>query len=148
MGQIIGQLMERKFRMDIPFLHGGLRPKGRDEIIERFQKDPAEKILIISLRAGGTGLNLTAANNVIHYDLWWNPAVETQATDRAHRIGQLRTVAVRRLITEGTLEERIDRTIGSKRNLANLAVGSGESWITEMSNEDIWQLVSLSRANG
>jgi uncharacterized Zn finger protein len=148
MGQIIGRLMGKKFRMDIPFLHGGLRPKGRDTIIERFQGDSAEKILIISLRAGSTGLNLTAANNVIHYDLWWNPAVEAQATDRAHRIGQSRTVAVRRLITEGTLEERIDKMIGNKRNLANLAVGAGESWITEMSNEDIWQLVSLSRGNG
>ncbi|MDR2664637.1 MAG: DEAD/DEAH box helicase family protein, partial [Puniceicoccales bacterium] len=147
MGQIIGQLMGKKFRMEIPFLHGGLRLKERDGMVERFQSDPAEKILIVSLRAGGTGLNLTAANNVIHYDLWWNPAVETQATDRAHRIGQRRAVTVRRLISEGTLEERIDEMIRAKKDLANLAIGSGESWITEMSNEDIRRLVTLSRGS-
>ncbi len=92
---------------------------------------------MLSLKAGGTGLNLTAANHVIHYDLWWNPAVESQATDRAYRIGQKNRVTVHRLITRDTFEERIDQMIQSKKELANLAVGTGESWVTEMSTTEL-----------
>ena len=95
------------------------------------------------MKAGGTGLNLTAANNVIHYDLWWNPAVEAQATDRAYRIGQKSNVMVYRLITTGTFEERIDQMIQSKKELANLTVGSGENWITELNNDQLRDLFSL-----
>lgn len=96
-----------------------------------------------SLKAGGTGLNLTAGNHVIHYDLWWNPAVEAQATDRAFRIGQQKNVMVHRLVTKGTLEEKIDDMLRSKKQLANLAVANGEKWIGELSNSEIKQLVAL-----
>lgn len=99
--------------------------------------------MIISLKAGGTGLNLTEASNVIHYDLWWNPAVENQATDRAYRIGQEKNVMVHRLITLGTFEEKIDEIIKSKKELADLTVSTGESWITEMSNRDLRDIFTL-----
>jgi SNF2 family DNA or RNA helicase len=103
------------------------------------------KIFILSLKAGGTGLNLTQAQNVIHYDLWWNPAVETQATDRAYRIGQKNKVIVHRLINKGTMEERIDEMIRDKRELANLTVSSGERWLGELSNKELKELVKLSK---
>ncbi len=119
----------------MPFLHGGLSRKRRDQIVHNFQNSSQVRTLVISLKAGGTGLNLTAATHVIHYDLWWNPAVETQATDRAYRIGQKRNVIVHRFITSGTFEERIDNIIQSKKELANLAVGSGEQWVTELNNK-------------
>ncbi|WP_395462953.1 helicase-related protein [Wolbachia endosymbiont of Cantharis cryptica] len=100
----------------------------------------------MSLKAGGTGLNLTAANHVIHYDLWWNPAVEAQATDRAYRIGQERNVMVYRLLSTGTFEERIDEMIQSKKELANLTISSGESWITEFNNDQLRDLVNIKNA--
>ena len=99
--------------------------------------------MLISLRAGGTGLNLTKASHVIHLDRWWNPAVEDQATDRAHRIGQARSVFVHRLVTTGTVEERIDEMITRKRDLAQRVVGSGESWLTELSTDDLREIVTL-----
>lgn len=102
-------------------------------------------MLIVSLRAGGTGLNLTAATHVVHYDRWWNPAVEDQATDRAHRIGQRRTVEVHKLVTAGTLEERIDDLLTSKRALAEQIVGAGESWVTELGDAELRDLIALSR---
>ncbi|MEK7339319.1 MAG: DEAD/DEAH box helicase, partial [Verrucomicrobiota bacterium] len=145
MGKIIANLMGEILKIQIPFLHGGLSPKARDEMVHDFQNSSNVRALIISLKAGGTGLNLTAASHVIHYDLWWNPAVEAQATDRAYRIGQKRNVIVHRLLTTGTFEELIDEMIKSKKELANLAIDSGENWITEMSTEQIKDLVSLKK---
>ena len=111
--------------------------------MDNFQTDFKTQGLILSLKAGGTGLNLTAASQVIHYDLWWNPAVEAQATDRAFRIEQKKNVQVHRLITENTFEEKIDAMIQRKKALANLTVASGEQWITELSDKEIRDLVSL-----
>ena len=120
--------------------HGGLSQEKRSEIINTFQNDPSSRILLISLRAGGLGLNLTAASRVIHYDLWYNPAVENQATDRAFRIGQKRAVFVHRLITKNSFEEKIDAMISSKRELADMTVKSGESWLARMSHEELREL--------
>lgn len=145
MGKIIAHLMGEKLKTQIPFLHGGLSRKARDEIVHDFQNLSNVRTLIVSLKAGGTGLNLTAANHVIHYDLWWNPAIEAQATDRAYRIGQNRNVMVHRLLTSGTFEELIDDMIQNKKELANLAVNSGENWITEMSTEQLKNLISLKK---
>lgn len=126
------------------FLHGGVSRAQRDTMVENFQTDRTERVLILSLKAGGTGLNLTAASNVIHYDLWWNPAVEAQATDRAYRIGQLKNVQVHRLITRATFEEKIDAMIQAKKELADMAVGSGEQWIGNLSGEELQQVFTLS----
>jgi SNF2 family DNA or RNA helicase len=117
--------------------HGGLNQSARSDIINRFQNESAARVLLISLRAGGLGLNLTAASRVIHYDLWYNPAVENQATDRAFRIGQKRKVFVHRFITKNSFEEKIDAMITSKRELADMTVASGESWIARMSHEEL-----------
>ncbi|MBN6741719.1 DEAD/DEAH box helicase [Acidithiobacillus sp. MC6.1] len=125
------------------FLHGGVSRKNRDAMIERFQNDHTERVLILSLKAGGTGLNLTAASHVIHYDLWWNPAVEAQATDRAYRIGQQRNVQVHRLITRATFEERINEMMRAKRDLADLTVGAGEQWIGNMDNAELREVFRL-----
>lgn len=115
-------------------------------MIKEFQsKKNQVGIFILSLKAGGTGLNLTAANHVFHVDRWWNPAVENQATDRAHRIGQTRKVLVHKLITLGTLESRIDEMLTKKQNLNQLIMGNGESWITELSNSEIRELFALRR---
>jgi non-specific serine/threonine protein kinase len=113
-------------------------------MVARFQGDGGPSILILSLKAGGTGLNLTAANHVIHVDRWWNPAVEDQATDRAYRIGQHRNVQVRKLVCAGTLEERIAALLESKRALAGRVVDTGETWLTELSTADLRDLVALS----
>lgn len=144
MGNIINELLAKKIGIRIPFLHGKISRASRENMINDFQ-DPfsSTKFFIISLKAGGTGLNLTAANHVIHYDLWWNPAVENQATDRAYRIGQKRNVMVHRFITNSTFEERIDEMIKSKKELANLTVSHGENWITEMTTTEIKSLVEL-----
>jgi superfamily II DNA or RNA helicase len=127
-----------------PFLHGGTTRKDRDELVRGFQEDPGfSPIFILSLKAGGVGLNLTAATHVFHFDRWWNPAVEDQATDRTYRIGQTRNVQVHKLITIGTLEEKIDLMLESKRDLADRVVGSGEGWLTELDDEALRRLVSL-----
>ncbi len=129
----------------VPFLHGGVPLSARDEMVDRFQVDEeASPLLIVSLRAGGTGLNLTRASHVLHYDRWWNPAVEDQATDRAHRIGQTRAVTVHTLVTAGTVEDRIAGVLERKRSLADAIVGSGETWITELDDDELRELVSLS----
>jgi SNF2 family DNA or RNA helicase len=112
-------------------------------MVETYQNERGIRAMILSLKAGGTGLNLTAASQVIHYDLWWNPAVEAQATDRAYRIGQQRTVLVHRLITENTFEEKIDAMIQAKKELADLSVASGEQWITELSDQQLRDLIAL-----
>ena len=143
MGEIIKKLVEEKFSEEVLFLHGSLSRKKRDELINRFQTNHQSRIFIISLKAGGTGLNLTAAQNVIHYDLWWNPAVENQATDRAYRIGQKENVMVYRFITKGTFEEKINEMIQDKEELAQLTVGNGETFITEMDTKDLKNMLQL-----
>jgi len=128
----------------VPFLHGGTPLGGRDEMVRAFQEDDdASPILLVSLRAGGSGLNLTRATEVLHFDRWWNPAVEQQATDRAHRIGQTRPVTVHKMVTEGTIEERIDELLERKKALADSVVGEGEAWITELGDEQLRELVAL-----
>ena len=101
--------------------------------------------MVISLRAGGTGLNLTRANHIFHYDRWWNPAVEDQATDRAYRIGQTRDVTVHQLVTQGTIEEQVHQILRDKRNLADRVVGAGETWLSELDDLDLHELVALSQ---
>ncbi|MBB4704891.1 DEAD/DEAH box helicase [Sphaerisporangium siamense] len=125
------------------WLHGGLPKKRRDELVERFQHDDEPMIFLLSLKAAGTGLNLTAANHVIHVDRWWNPAVEDQATDRAFRIGQTRNVQVRKFICAGTLEERVDEMIERKKALAQSVVGAGEDWIADLTTEQLRELFRL-----
>lgn len=120
-----------------PFLHGGCSLAQRSEMVDAFQNDRRCRFLILSLKAAGTGLNLTAATHVIHYDLWWNPAAEAQATDRAYRIGQKKNVFVHRFITKGTFEEKIDEMLRQKKELADLTVSTGESWIGDLSDEDL-----------
>jgi len=125
-------------------LHGGTPTKKRDEMVRRFQEDDsAPPVFILSLKAGGTGLNLTRANHVFHFDRWWNPAVENQATDRVFRIGQKQNVQVHKFVTTGTLEEMIDDMIESKKALADAVVGTGEKWLTEMSTDELRKAVSL-----
>jgi len=132
----------------VPFLHGGVPRTGREAMVEAFQHDEtAPPLLMVSLKAGGTGLNLTRATHVLHFDRWWNPAVEDQATDRAYRIGQHRAVLVHKLVTAGTLEERIARMIDDKRALAGAVLGEGEAWLTELDDDALRELVTL-RATG
>jgi SNF2 family DNA or RNA helicase len=126
------------------FLHGGTSKKQRDTMVTRFQEADEPAIFLLSLKAGGTGLNLTAANHVIHIDRWWNPAVEEQATDRAFRIGQRRDVQVRKFICVGTLEERIDAMIEEKKALAEQIVGTGESWLAGLSTDRLREVIALS----
>ncbi|MEV0251980.1 DEAD/DEAH box helicase [Nocardia sp. NPDC050712] len=142
-GEIIAPYLAERFGTEIPFLHGGVPKKRRDTMVERFQSDDGPPLMLLSLKAGGTGLNLTAANHVVHLDRWWNPAVENQATDRAYRIGQQRNVQVRKLVCVDTIEERIDEMINGKRDLAELAVGAGENWITELSTDELRELFTL-----
>ena len=127
------------------WLHGGLTRRVRDAMVQRFAEVDGPPIFLLSLKAGGTGLNLTAAAHVIHFDRWWNPAVEDQATDRAHRIGQRRSVHVHKLVCSGTIEERIDAMIQSKRDLAERVVGTGEQWLTELSTTELREVISLRR---
>ncbi|GAB2661362.1 DEAD/DEAH box helicase [Prescottella soli] len=142
-GDLVEPYLAERFGVDVPFLHGGVPKARRDRMVERFQSDDGPPIMLLSLKAGGTGLNLTAANHVVHLDRWWNPAVENQATDRAFRIGQRRDVQVRKLVCVGTLEERIDAMISNKQELADLAIGTGEKWITEMSADQLHDLLIL-----
>lgn len=125
-------------------IHGGVPVKERSEIVERFQSDAYMPYLVLSVRAGGTGLNLTNANHVIHFDRWWNPSVENQATDRAFRIGQSKNVMVHKFVCRGSVEEKIDALIASKQELAENVIGAGrESWITELSNEALLSMLRL-----
>jgi superfamily II DNA or RNA helicase len=143
----MGRLLERhlKGRCATAFLHGGVPVRRRDEMVRRFQAGEVP-VLLISLRAGGFGLNLSRATQVVHFDRWWNPAVEDQATDRAHRIGQDRTVQVHRLVTEGTVEDRIASLLSRKRDLAERVVGAGEAWVSELSDDELGRLVRLEHA--
>lgn len=140
MGDILNDLIIKELTCKPLFLHGGCNIEERRDMVQKFQNDNAVNIFILSLKAAGTGLNLTAANHVIHFDLWWNPAVEAQATDRAYRIGQHQNVIVHRFITQNTFEEKIDNIIQQKKILANLTVATGESWISRFSNEELKEL--------
>lgn len=142
-GELLSAWIRMRFGREPQFLHGGVTRKARDIMVERFQNDRTERVFLLSLKAGGTGLNLTAAANVIHFDLWWNPAVEAQATDRAYRIGQQHNVQVHRLITRATFEERINDMIQSKRNLADMTVDIGEKWIGNLSDAELKDVFSL-----
>ncbi|MBD2754809.1 DEAD/DEAH box helicase [Spirosoma validum] len=143
MGELLSKFIQHTFGTQPLFLHGGTSRSDRDEMVEQFQRNRSDHTFILSLKAGGTGLNLTQANHVIHYDLWWNPAVESQATDRAFRIGQTKNVLVYRLMNQGTLEEKIDAMIRSKRELADLSVQTGETWLGDLSDVELKELVSL-----
>ena len=143
MGHLLTAIIRQEFDAEPLFLHGGTPQKKRDQMIDRFQEDRSVPIFILSLKAGGVGVNLTAANHVFHFDRWWNPAVENQATDRAFRIGQTRTVNVHKMITNGTLEERIDQMIEQKSNLAKRIIGTGEGWLTELSSSQLREVLAL-----
>jgi non-specific serine/threonine protein kinase len=144
MGHLLQRRLEERLGREVPFLHGGTQRAAREAMVARFQGEGGPPLLLLSLKAGGTGLNLTAANHVIHYDRWWNPAVEDQATDRAFRIGQRRNVQVRKLMCAGTLEERIDEVIEEKKALAGSVLGTGEAWLTELSTAELRRVIALS----
>ncbi|HEU5127950.1 MAG TPA: DEAD/DEAH box helicase [Glycomyces sp.] len=143
MGELLSSHLAAELGVAAPFLHGGLDQGARDKLVDDFQTVEGPAILLISLRAGGTGLNLTGASHVVHYDRWWNPAVEDQATDRAHRIGQTQTVHVHKLVTAGTLEERVDELLARKRAIAEAVVGSGEDWLGELDDSQLRKLIEL-----
>ena len=146
MGMMLQRYLQDMFGEEVFFLHGGVSKKNRDKMVDRFQNDPqAPRIFVLSLKAGGTGLTLTQANHVIHYDRWWNPAVENQATDRVFRIGQQKNVQVHKFVVSGTLEERIDAMIEMKSGIAAQVVGTGEAWLTELSNEQLMDLIKLDK---
>ncbi len=146
-GKRLEALARRKHGCPVHYLHGGTSRRRREQMIESYQDaDAPPGIFILSLRAGGVGINLTRANHVFHFDRWWNPAVEDQATDRAYRIGQRKTVFAHKMVTVGTLEERIDRMIEEKKALAESIVGAGEGWLTEMDNAAFRELIRLNRA--
>ncbi|HIE71283.1 MAG TPA: DEAD/DEAH box helicase, partial [Planctomycetes bacterium] len=145
MGTVLQTVLEKRLHRDIPFYHGGLARNQRDHLVADFQRPFGPPLMIVSLKAGGTGLNLTRANHVFHYDRWWNPAVEDQATDRAFRIGQERNVFVHKFVCSGTLEERIQVMLDRKREVASGLLAAGETWITELSNADLKRLLTLDR---
>ncbi|MDR0970753.1 MAG: DEAD/DEAH box helicase [Lentimicrobiaceae bacterium] len=140
MGDLLTRFISERLGEQPMFYHGGCTMKQREEMVQRFQHNRADKIFILSLKAAGTGLNLTAASHVIHYDLWWNPAVEAQATDRAYRIGQTKNVMVHRMICKNTFEERIDEMIQKKKHLAEMTVATGENWIGKLSNKELKEI--------
>ncbi len=142
-GAMLAPHLAARYGTDVPFLHGGVPRAGREAMVARFSGEDGPPVMLLSLKAGGTGLNLVAANHVIHLDRWWNPAVEDQATDRAFRIGQTKQVQVRKLVCVGTVEERIDALMTAKRELAELVVGTGEGWLTELSTADLRELLTL-----
>ena len=144
MGHPLQAYLQARFGVEVLYLHGGTPSKRRDEMVARFQSPQGPPIFLLSLKAGGTGLNLTSANHVFHFDRWWNPAVEDQATDRAYRIGQTRDVQVHKFICAGTLEEKIDALIESKKSLAQSVVGAGEGWLTDLSTDDLRAVITLS----
>ncbi|MEH2351203.1 MAG: SNF2-related protein [Nostoc sp.] len=146
-GKLLKPYLEKQLGREIFFLYGSTSKKQREEMIDRFQHDPqGPPIMILSLKAGGVGLNLTRANHVFHFDRWWNPAVENQATDRVFRIGQTRNVQVHKFVCTGTLEEKIHDMIESKKQLAEQVVGAGEEWLTEMDTDQLRNLLILDRS--
>jgi SNF2 family DNA or RNA helicase len=151
MGQMLKLVLEQELRESVLYLNGSTSKVARDKMIDQFQSkeqpESAEQpnVFILSLKAGGVGLNLTAANHVFHFDRWWNPAVENQATDRAYRMGQTRDVQVHKFISLGTLEERIDEMLESKQQLSENVISSSEGWITELSTDELKDLFTLRR---
>ncbi|PMB54255.1 ATP-dependent helicase [Fischerella thermalis CCMEE 5201] len=146
-GKLLKPYLEQQLEREIFFLYGSTSKKQREEMIDRFQHDPqGPPIMILSLKAGGVGLNLTRANHVFHFDRWWNPAVENQATDRVFRIGQTRNVQVHKFVCTGTLEEKIHDMIESKKQLAEQVVGAGEEWLTELDTNQLRNLLLLDRS--
>ena len=143
MGELLKSTIESQLGLKTAFYHGGCTQTQRKTMIQDFQENPETKVLILSLKAGGTGLNLTAASQVIHYDLWWNPAIEAQATDRAFRIGQTRNVQVHRFITKGTFEEKINSLLESKKAIAQMTVNTGETWLADMSDKELDEIFRL-----
>ncbi|MBL4591051.1 MAG: DEAD/DEAH box helicase, partial [Phycisphaerales bacterium] len=144
MGHLLVNMLRHELGREVLFLHGGTPQGQRQKMIDTFQEATGKHpILLLSLKAGGVGLNLTAANHVFHFDRWWNPAVENQATDRAYRIGQTRTVMVHKYIVRGTLEERIDEKIESKMELAENIIGHGERWLTDLGTDKLRELLAL-----
>lgn len=151
-GDILQPYLSQRLGHEVPFLHGGVTKTAREKMVDDFQAGAGgggegvttdgPRVMILSLRAGGTGINLTAASMVIHMDRWWNPAVENQATDRAYRIGQNKNVQVYKMITKGTLEESIQDILDGKLQLAGAVVGEGEGWITELDAEDLRRLMT------
>ncbi|MEV4088827.1 DEAD/DEAH box helicase, partial [Nonomuraea fuscirosea] len=142
-GTMLQPYLAQRLERPVLWLHGGLPKKTRDRLVDRFQNDDEPTLFVLSLKAAGVGLNLTAASHVIHVDRWWNPAVEDQATDRAFRIGQRKNVQVRKLICAGTLEERVDEMIERKKALAERVVGTGEEWLTDLSTEELRGVFAL-----
>ena len=140
MGDMLSEMVFQQTGKRPLFLHGGCSVEQRKQMVEKFQTQRQHQIFILSLKAAGTGLNLTAASHVIHYDLWWNPAVEAQATDRANRIGQHQNVMVHRFITQNTFEEKIDKMIQDKKLLADMTVAAGEGWIGKLTNKQLEEL--------
>ena len=146
MGGLLQRHLQETFGLEALFLHGRVPKRRRDQMVDRFQdKSAGPPVFILSLKAGGTGLNLTSANHVFHFDRWWNPAVEDQATDRVFRIGQAQNVQVHKFICAGTLEEKIDEMIERKKEVAEKVVGAGEGWLTELSNDDLKDVLALSK---
>ncbi len=143
MGHLLKSTIESELGLRTHFYHGGCTQTQRSEMIQDFQENPDCKVLILSLKAGGTGLNLVAASQVIHYDLWWNPAIEAQATDRAFRIGQKRNVQVHRFITKGTFEEKINALLETKKAIANMTVNAGETWLADMDDKQLAEVFRL-----
>tara|TARA_Y100001968_G_scaffold198427_2_gene181990 strand:- start:3042 stop:6215 length:3174 start_codon:yes stop_codon:yes gene_type:complete len=143
-GHLLQSHLQKKWDFEVPFLYGGTRKNERQAMVDRFQEDPrGPQIFLLSLKAGGTGLNLTRANHVFHLDRWWNPAVENQATDRAYRIGQANNVLVHKFITSGSVEEKIDQMISKKAQLAEEIIGSGEDWLSNLNLNELQELVTL-----
>jgi len=146
-GKHLQAYLEKTFKQEILFLYGSTTKNKREEMVDRFQHDPSgPRLFILSLKAGGVGLNLTRANHVFHFDRWWNPAVENQATDRAFRIGQTQNVQVHKFVTTGTLEEKIHDMIESKQAMAEQVVGAGEQWLTELDTDSLRNLLLLDRS--
>jgi SNF2 family DNA or RNA helicase len=146
MGKLLQTYLQQGLNRETLLLYGNTSKPQREAMIDRFQNDPhGPRLFILSLKAGGVGLNLTRANHVFHFDRWWNPAVENQATDRAFRIGQTRNVQVHKFVCSGTLEERIHDMIESKKALAEQVVGAGENWLADMSTDQLRQLLLLDR---
>ncbi|HEY9747583.1 MAG TPA: SNF2-related protein, partial [Allocoleopsis sp.] len=146
-GKLLQDHLQKQLKQEVFFLYGSTSKKQREEMVDRFQYDPqGPRIFILSLKAGGVGLNLTRANHVFHFDRWWNPAVENQATDRVFRIGQTRNVQVHKFVCNGTLEEKIHELIESKKALAEQVVGAGEHWLTELDTDQLRNLLLLDRS--
>jgi len=143
MGELLKTTIEKQLSLRTHFYHGGCTQTQRTEMVRDFQENPDCKVLILSLKAGGTGLNLTAASQVIHYDLWWNPAIEAQATDRAFRIGQTRNVQVHRFITKGTFEEKINALLETKKAIAEMTVSAGETWLADMNDKQLVEVFGI-----